>query len=104
MSDETKPEPSRGGRRGGGREARRTMRAGGVTDASSFLTRTMKPFELVSDEGLELLEYNADTILEQVGVEIRDYPSAIERFRAAYTFGETPVKPLPIIYDRVTAA
>jgi trimethylamine--corrinoid protein Co-methyltransferase len=59
------------------------MRAAGVTTASSFLTRTMKPFELVSDEGLELLEHNADTILEQVGVEIRDYPSAIERFRDA---------------------
>jgi trimethylamine--corrinoid protein Co-methyltransferase len=59
------------------------MRAAGVTTASAFLTRTMKPFELVSDEGLELLEHNADTILEQVGVEIRDYPSAIERFRDA---------------------
>jgi trimethylamine--corrinoid protein Co-methyltransferase len=59
------------------------MRAAGVTTASAFLTRTMKPFELVSDEGLELLEHNADTILEQVGVEIRDYPTAIERFRDA---------------------
>ena len=81
MTDEA-PAPARG-RRGGGRDARRTMRAAGVTTASAFLTRTMKPFELVSDEGLELLEHNADTILEQVGVEIRDYPSAIERFRDA---------------------
>ena len=51
--------------------------------AEAFLTRTMKPFELVSDEGLEILEHNADTILEEVGVEIRDYPSAVERFRDA---------------------
>jgi trimethylamine---corrinoid protein Co-methyltransferase len=43
----------------------------------------MRPYELVSDEGLELLEHNADTILEEVGVEIRDYPAAIERFRDA---------------------
>ena len=83
MTDNASAAPARGGRRGGGRDARRTMRALGVTDASSFLTRTMKPFELVNDEGLELLEHNADTILEQVGVEIRDYPSAIERFRDA---------------------
>jgi trimethylamine--corrinoid protein Co-methyltransferase len=71
------------GRRAGGRDARRTLRAARTTDASAFLTRTMKPFELLSDEGLEILEYNADTILEQVGVEIRDYPSAVERFRDA---------------------
>jgi hypothetical protein len=45
------------------------------------LTRSIKPYELVSDENLELLEINADTILEEIGVEIRDYPSAIERFK-----------------------
>ncbi|MEM9748296.1 MAG: trimethylamine methyltransferase family protein, partial [Actinomycetota bacterium] len=40
-------------------------------------------FEIVSDEGLELLEHNAETILETVGVEIRDHPGAVERFRDA---------------------
>jgi trimethylamine--corrinoid protein Co-methyltransferase len=38
---------------------------------------------MVSEEGLALLESNADTILEEIGVEIRDYPSAIERFKNA---------------------
>ena len=83
VNDDVSPEPSRRGRRAGGRDARRTLRAGGVTDAAAFLTRTMRPFELVSDEGMELLEHNADTILEQVGVEIRDYPSALTRFADA---------------------
>jgi trimethylamine--corrinoid protein Co-methyltransferase len=83
MTDDTEAVPARGGRRGGGREARRNLRAGGVASTESYLTRSMKPFELVSDEGLELLEHNADTILEQVGVEIRDYPAALERFRDA---------------------
>ena len=82
MTD-TEHAPERRGRRGGGREARRTMRASADTSAEAFLTRTMKPFELVGEEGLELLEHNADTILERVGIEVRDYPSAIERFRAA---------------------
>jgi trimethylamine--corrinoid protein Co-methyltransferase len=71
------------GRRGGGREGRRAMRAASRDTGDAFLTRTLKPFELVSDEGLELLERNADTILAEVGVEIRDYPSAVERFRDA---------------------
>jgi trimethylamine---corrinoid protein Co-methyltransferase len=70
-------------RRGGGREARRALRATSHGSAEAFLTRTMKPFEIVSEEGLELLEHNADTILEDVGVEIRDYPSALDRFRDA---------------------
>lgn len=74
----------RRGRRGGGRAARRSQRASsGVGSAPAFLTRRLRPYELVSDEGLELLEHNADTILAEVGVEIRDYPSAIDRFRAA---------------------
>jgi trimethylamine--corrinoid protein Co-methyltransferase len=77
MSDEHRS------RRGGGREGRRALRAAGSGTAEAFLTRTMKPFELVSDEGLEILEHNADTILEEVGVEIRDYPSAVQRFRDA---------------------
>ena len=70
-------------RRTGGREGRKAMRASSHGSPEAFLTRTMKPFEIVSDEGLELLEHNADTILEDVGVEIRDYPSAIDRFRDA---------------------
>ncbi len=70
-------------RRGGGRAGRQSARASNTTEAEAFVTRTLRPFEIVSDEGLELLEHNADTILEEVGVEIRDYPSAIERFREA---------------------
>ena len=77
MSDEHRS------RRGGGREGRKAMRAASHGSPEAFLTRTMKPFELVSEEGLEILEHNADTILEEVGVEIRDYPSAVERFRDA---------------------
>jgi trimethylamine--corrinoid protein Co-methyltransferase len=81
MSDST----DRRGRRSGGREARRSKRAAAATAARAvpYLVRTLRPYELVSDEGLELIEHNADTILAEVGVEIRDYPSAIARFRDA---------------------
>ena len=70
-------------RRGGGRAARQTTRNTSNAQLEAFLTRFIKPYELVSDEGLELLEQNADTILDEIGVEIRDYPSAIERFKKA---------------------
>ncbi len=42
-----------------------------------FLTRKLKPFELVSEEGLALLEENADTILEQGGIDFKEYPTAL---------------------------
>ncbi|HZI43681.1 MAG TPA: trimethylamine methyltransferase family protein, partial [Ilumatobacter sp.] len=77
MTDDTRT------RRSGGREGRKAMRASSHGSPEAFLTRTMKPFEIISDEGLELLEHNADTILEEVGVEIRDYPSALDRYRDA---------------------
>jgi trimethylamine---corrinoid protein Co-methyltransferase len=81
---DTQPDPSaEPRRRSGGRGGRQALRASHATPHEPFLTRTMKPYELVSDEGLEILEHNADTILAEVGVEIRDYPTAIERFRDA---------------------
>ena len=49
----------------------------------AYLTRQIKPYELVTDEHLELIEHNADTILEQVGIEFRDYPTALDRWRDA---------------------
>ena len=71
------------GRRSGGRAGRQALRASHVVEAETYLTRTMKPFEIVSDEGLEIIEHNAETILNEVGVEIRDYPSALKVFADA---------------------
>ena len=71
------------GRRSGGRSARAELRASHVVARQPFITRTLKPVELVSEEGLSLLEHNADLILERAGITVRDYPSAIERFRLA---------------------
>ena len=73
----------RGGRRTGGRAGRRESRAASAVPREPFLTRALRPVELVSPEGLELLEHNAETILEEVGVEVREYPSAVARFADA---------------------
>ncbi|WP_052665961.1 trimethylamine methyltransferase family protein [Nitriliruptor alkaliphilus] len=71
------PTPTRG-RRGGGREARRAGRAARAAAAHTpYLTRTLRPYEVLSEEGLELIEHNADTILEEVGIEFRDHPEAL---------------------------
>jgi trimethylamine---corrinoid protein Co-methyltransferase len=70
------------GRRGGGREARRSARLHAVAEKVPFITRTMAPFEVLSAEGLELIEHNADTILEQVGIEFRD-AGALATLKAA---------------------
>ncbi len=75
--------PSSGGRRSGGRAGRQAMRASHTIERVAYLTRTMKPYELVSDEGLAIIEENAETILAEIGVEIRDYPSALPVFAAA---------------------
>jgi len=72
-----------GGRRSGGRAGRAALRASHVIDRVPYLTRTMEPFEIVSDEGLSIIEHAADTILEEVGIEVRDYPEALPIFAAA---------------------
>jgi trimethylamine--corrinoid protein Co-methyltransferase len=43
----------------------------------------MAPFEVLSTEGLELIEHNADTVLEQVGIDFRDFPDALRLFADA---------------------
>jgi trimethylamine--corrinoid protein Co-methyltransferase len=74
---------TRTGRRSGGRAARQAARLQAVVERVPFMTRTMAPFEALSDEGLELIEHNADTILEQVGIDFRDAPDAVALFRDA---------------------
>ncbi len=71
------------GRRSGGRAGRQAVRAAHVIAREPFLTRQLRPYELVSEEGLAIVEHNADTILEEVGIEVRDYQLAIDLFGGA---------------------
>ena len=70
-------------RRSGGRAGRAASRASSAVPIPPYLQRQIKPFELVTDEQLEILEYNADTLLETVGIEFRNYPSALEMWKNA---------------------
>ena len=66
-----------------GRAARQTARLARAVESLPYLTRTLAPVEVASIEGLELIEHNADTLLEQVGIEIGNYPEALDIFRGA---------------------
>ena len=64
-------------RRSGGRAARQALRLASHAEHVPFLTRKLAPFEVLGEEGLALIEHNADTILEEVGVEFRGDAEAL---------------------------
>jgi len=82
MTD-TLPE-RRSRREGGGRDARIAARQAAAHAAGApFLTRALKPFEVLDEEGLTLIEHNADTILEEVGIIFRGDPDALRMLKDA---------------------
>ena len=69
-------------RRGGGRDARRQLRTGGGGGASApFITRNIPPVDILSDEATEIIEANAETILEEIGIDFRDDTEALDILR-----------------------
>ena len=70
-------------RRSGGRVARAAARAAArEMKRSPFLTSKLAPFEVLSTEGLEIIEDNAETIMERAGMEITD-SQAVRAFAEA---------------------
>ena len=69
--------------RSGGRAARQAARLAAHAEHAPFLTRKLAPFEVLGEEGLSLLEENADTNLQEVGLEFRGDPDAIRLLREA---------------------
>ena len=82
-------------RRSGGREARRAARLHAQLERTPFLTRTLAPFEVLDEEGLSLIEHNADTILEEVGVEFRGDPDALRSAPRGRRGRRRRARPLP---------
>jgi trimethylamine---corrinoid protein Co-methyltransferase len=68
-------------RAGGGRDARRAARLAAHAERTPFLTRKLQPFEVLDEEGLATIEQNADTILEEVGIDFRGDADARETLR-----------------------
>jgi trimethylamine:corrinoid methyltransferase-like protein len=79
----TETEAPRGRRAGGGREAKRAARTARSAQSVPYITRKIPYFEVLDEEGLQIIERNADTILEETGIDFRDDPEALELFRKA---------------------
>ena len=77
----------RGGRRGrsgGGASARRAARSGEGPGASRpYIRRRISEYEVLDEEGLSLIEANADTVLEEIGIEFRDDAEALALWKEA---------------------
>lgn len=67
-----------GRRGGGGRSGKRAARQTTQTKQAAFIDRKIPYFELLGDEALEQIEYNADTVLEEIGIDFRDDPEALQ--------------------------
>jgi trimethylamine--corrinoid protein Co-methyltransferase len=71
-------------RRGrGGAEARRAARRGGPIQQMRYVERKLSVYEVLTQEGLELIEHNADTVLEEIGIEFRDDPETLALWKDA---------------------
>ena len=69
--------------RGGGGAAKRAERTAVRMEVAKTIERNIPNFEVLNAEALEIIEYNAETILEEVGVAFLDNPAALERWRQA---------------------
>jgi trimethylamine--corrinoid protein Co-methyltransferase len=69
--------------RGGGGSARRAERTAVSLDTAKFIQRNIPNFEILNDEALEIIEWNAETVLEEIGVNFVENPAALDLWRAA---------------------
>ena len=83
MSDTVEAE--RGGRRarGGGGATRRAERTAVSFDTARFIERNIPNFEILNEEALQIIEWNAETVLEEIGVNFVENEAALQRWRDA---------------------
>ena len=77
------PRERRGRGAASGREARRAARSRPKTAYAPYILRRVPTFDVVSEEGLQIIEANADTILEEIGIDFRDDAEALALWRDA---------------------
>jgi trimethylamine--corrinoid protein Co-methyltransferase len=82
MDEQLTAEPTRA-RRPNGREAKRASRAARAASSIPYITRKIPYYEVLGEEGLVTMEQNAETILEEIGIDFRDDPEALAIWREA---------------------
>ncbi|MDH3694732.1 MAG: trimethylamine methyltransferase family protein [Gammaproteobacteria bacterium] len=70
-------------RSGGGREARRAARSKPKVSIVPYITRKVPVYEIAGDETLDMVERNAETILQEIGVDFRDDSEALQIWKEA---------------------
>ncbi len=70
-------------KRGGGGAARRAERTSVKIETARFIERNIPNFDLLSSEALEIIETNAETVLEEIGVNFVNNPSALALWKDA---------------------
>jgi len=69
--------------RGGGGAARRAARSAVSFETAKYIERKIPNLEILNEEALEIIEANAELILEEVGVNFVENPTALQRWRDA---------------------
>ena len=70
-------------KRSGGRSARQASLSTPEIQKAPYITRKVPFYEVLDEEGLTLIEENAETILQEVGVEFRGDTEALEIWKDA---------------------
>ena len=84
VSDQEASTARRGRAASGGAAARRAARSGGGPGVQqTYIKRAIKVYEVLDEEGLALIEKNADTVLEETGIIFRDDPEALAMWKDA---------------------
>jgi trimethylamine--corrinoid protein Co-methyltransferase len=81
--DEQNTPTSHAARRPSGRDAKRAARTARASASIPYIRRKIPYYEVLDEEGLATMEHNADTILEEIGIDFRDDPEALEIWKAA---------------------
>ena len=69
-------------RKRGGRRGRQESEQSAAPEIIPYITRKIPEYQLLDEEGLSIIEENADTILEEIGIEYR-YQPALKLFKDA---------------------
>src|SRR5882672_11038772 len=66
-----------------GRDAKRAARAARAVASIPYITRALPCYEVLNEDGLALIERNADTILAEIGIKFLGDPEALDLWRRA---------------------
>ena len=67
----------------GGRRGRQFRKPPQELASPPYITRKIPVYDIASEELLALIETNADLVLEEIGIEFREDPKALELFKTA---------------------